>query len=84
LLLASASSFLPVWRQGLFCGVHAWLERHQQLLDLGIASGDLLLVMWVHLPRLLQREKVLRPPSAHQRFANRLFTGSDMRVPQFG
>ena len=40
------------------------------------------LVMLVHLPRLLQREKVLTTPIALQRFANRFFAGFDMRVPQ--
>jgi hypothetical protein len=71
LLLASSLFLLPVRRHWLLFGVHPGLERYQQLLDLFIASRNLLLVMLVHLGRLLQREKVLRPPSAHQRLANR-------------
>ena len=53
------------------------------LLDLRIASSDLLLIMLVDLPRLLQREQMLGPPVAFQRFPDRFFAGFNTWIPQF-
>src|SRR5215469_1867588 len=49
-----------------FFRVHPRFESQQQLLDLFVASADLLLVVLVALSRLLQRKQMLRSPIALQ------------------